>query len=305
MLVVAAWGYTFVVVKAATEVWPTLSFIALRFWIATVAFLPLLAIRRQALASRGRSLRAGFAAGVLMLLGYAFQTAGLARTGVSIAAFITGLSVVLVPIGARLLGHRLTWSAIAGVVVATFGLGVLCFAGPDAASGASSGGGTTRFGLGVGEVMVLLCAVAFSGQILVTDRHARTVDPIWFTASQCLVTAVGATVGALVFEVQPHGLPPADGSVWFAAAFCGVIGSTVAFTVQTVAQRVTPPAHVALIYATEPVFAAVYAYWLRDERLTEPMIVGCALILGGMICSEIGPRLGAALRGWTRPDRAL
>lgn len=283
--VVAAWGYTFVPIKAVTIAWPEhwMLFNALRFWIATAAFLPVLLWRRPpAAVPVAGSLGPGLLTGMAMLCGYGFQTAGLARTEVAIAGFITGLSVVLVPIGARLLGHRLSWAAIAGVGFAASGLAFLCLEPR-----------TAGLALGTGEFLVLLCAVSFATQILLTDRFARAVDPIRFTATQCVVTAVGATVWALWFEVREFGWPELTAGVWGAAAFCGVIGSTVSFTVQTVAQRVTPPTHVALIFALEPVFAALFATWLRAEVLTGTMLVGCALILCGMVWSELGPRLVA------------
>ncbi|MEZ5966013.1 MAG: DMT family transporter [Planctomycetota bacterium] len=290
LAVVAGWGYMFVPVKQATTAWPShcLTFVAVRFWIATAAFLPVLALAPTAPVLRpGPSLRAGVGAGSLMLLGYAFQTLGLRSTSAAVGAFITSLNVVFVPIGARLLGHRVSASAFVGVAIASVGLAVLCLGG---------GGGADSPGFGTGEALVLLCAVSFAGQILLTDRQARRVDPIWFTFSQCAVTAVGATIAACVFEARVHGWPAFDVGVFGAAAFCGVVGSTVSFTAQTMAQRITPATHVALIFASEPVFGALFAHALLREELTASMLGGAGLILAGIGCSEVG----ALLRGRRR-----
>lgn len=301
LVVVAAWGYTFVPVKRVTALWPGhwMTFVALRFWIATLAFVPLLLVWRTPRA-RGPSLRAGLGPGVAMLLGYAFQTAGLASTTASVAAFITSLSVVFVPLGARLLGHRLSLAALLGVAIAVPGLALICLTREEAAPGTAPAAAAAAHW--VGEFLVLLCAVAFSAQILLTDRAARAVDPLWFTASQCLVTAVGASVYALVFEVRQGGWPAPHADVWFAVWFCGLLASTLAFTVQTVAQRVTPPTHVAVLFALEPVFTAIFAHGLAGERLTPTMRAGAALILLGTACSEFGARIASFFS--PRPTRA-
>lgn len=283
LAMVGVWAYTFALVKDVTDLWGkhVMCFVALRFWVACLAFLPLLwwrPTRSDAPPDRSHR-RAGLWAGVAMLGGYAFQTLGLAHTTASTAAFITALSVVCVPIGARLLGRRVTWWAWGGIVIATQGLALICM--PE--------GFALRIGLG--EQLVALCAVSFAAQILITDQVARHVDAIRFTATQCLVTAIGATLYGLLVEVPHHGWPQLGGTVWFAVGYCGVLASTLAFLVQTFAQRRTPATHVALIFALEPVFAAAVAYWLRGEQLTPRMQLGAGLILAGTLCAELGPQL--------------
>ncbi len=280
LAMVGVWAFTFAIVKDATDRWGkhVMCFVAVRFWIATLAFLPLfwLLPKRATKTGSGRS---GVFAGLAMLGGYGCQTAGLAHTTPATAGFITGLSVVLVPLGARALGRPVTWAALLGITIATPGLALLSIA-----PGSS-------LHMGFGEQLVALCAVAFAAQILITDRVANVVDPIRFTATQCAVTAAGATAYGLAIEVPASGWPQLDGTIWFAASFCGVLASTLAFLVQSVAQRHTPATHVALIYALEPVFAAAVAHWLRGEVITPRMQLGCALILAGMLCAELGPHL--------------
>lgn len=138
---------------------------------------------------------------------------------------------------------------------------------------------------------MLGCALSFAAQILLTDRFAAAVDPVRFTAVQCLVTAIGASAYALAFEIHRAGWPVLSASIVNTAPFCGVVGTTVSFLVQTLAQRVTTATHVALIYAMEPVFAALASWWLLGEQLTLRMQIGCGLILLGMLCAELLPML--------------
>ena len=152
-------------------------------------------------------------------------------------------------------------------------------------------------------MLVLGCAVSFAAQILLTDRFAAAVDPVRFTAVQCLVTAIGASLYAFAFEIHGADWPTVTGHILWTALFCGVVGSTLSFLVQTLAQRVTTATHVALIYAMEPVFAALASWWLLNEVLTSRMQVGCGLILLGMLSAELLP-IAAAARQRQRRIRA-
>ena len=145
LAVVAVWGTTFVMVQDAVMTWPVFSFLALRFWIASVAFVPFLLwrgvkARKGRTAQKAQKISAGEAVGtedrgawlpgvwigVALCAGYAFQTFGLLYTTPAKAGFITGISVVMVPVGAALfLKEQIRGSVILGVILATFGLTLL------------------------------------------------------------------------------------------------------------------------------------------------------------------------------------
>ena len=128
LLVTVIWGSTFVMVKDAVSAYPVFPFIAIRFAFATVA---LLAFAWKHLASLGwRGWGAGALIGLCLFAGYGFQTAGLQQTSASKTGFITGLSVVLVPIlSAVLLRKMPSVGAVIGVALATVGLAFLTLAG--------------------------------------------------------------------------------------------------------------------------------------------------------------------------------
>ena len=295
LLVVFVWGATFVMVQDAVRVWPVFAFLSLRFGIAALAFLPLLWWKRRGhAASPGdpgdrprfrpsrRIVLAGVVIGLVLAAGYAFQTFGLRYTTPAKAGFITGTSVVMVPIGAAFfLRQPVEAPAILGVILATVGLALLSL--------------NQDLSVGFGDLLVLFCAVSFAVHILLVGRYAPRVSATWLAALQVTTVAV-ATFGLALLTELPQGIPPLTGSVLFAAAFTGLLATTMAFTFQASAQRFTSATHTALIFSLEPVFAALASYVLIGEQLTGRVLWGCALILAGMLSAEFGSVLLAVWR---------
>ena len=278
--VTMVWGGTFVVVKDAVSQYPLYAFIALRFAIAVVAFV--VVIPSSVKLMRKETLRAGLLAGAFLTAAYVFQTWGLEDTSASRAAFITGMLVVITPaLQAVFLRHPPARTTVAGALLAVAGLWLL----------SGSGGG----GWNVGDTRVLLCALAYSGHMIVLGGIGRQHDVRPFTLVQLATVAV--VCAAISLATEPIGLPTAA-SVWVAALICGVFASAVAFAVQTYAQQHLSPAKTAIILIMEPVFGAVFGYFAGD-RIGLAGLAGCALMLGGMIVAEgLGPArsLGAGAR---------
>jgi drug/metabolite transporter (DMT)-like permease len=282
LLVTLIWGSTFVMVKNAVASFPVFSFLALRFALAALALLPFVVLRprnAQANLPEGKAtpllLRAAAPAllGVALFAGYAFQTAGLHLTTPAKAGFITGLSVVIVPLfSALILRQPPARNAWLGVGLAVVGLAFL----------------TLQPGLQVapGDLLVLACAFAFAAHILLTGYFAPRYDPLRLTLGSIITVAILSGAAALIFDRpwDPAALTP---SVLFAAAFTGVLATSVAFGLQTSAQRFTTATHTALIFAAEPVFAGLFSFLLIGEVLGLKQVLGCLLILAGMIVAEI------------------
>lgn len=282
LMVTLIWGATFVMVKDAVEAFPVFSFMALRFTLAALALAPLALwqSRRRAGTRRGAG-RAGplnrkailFAsalAGFALFAGYAFQTAGLKLTTPAKAGFITGLSVAIVPVvSALLLRQSPPRNAWIGVGLATAGLALLSL--------------TADLSIQAGDVLVLFCAFSFAAHILLLGYFAPRHDPILLTLGQVISVALFSGAAALIFD-DPAPLSP---QVLFAAAFTGILATAVAFGIQTVAQRFTTSTHTALIFAAEPVFAGLFSLLLIGETLGPRQMLGCALILGGMLVAEL------------------
>jgi len=291
LLVVIIWGSTFVMVQDAVHEWPVFAFLALRFTIAAAAFAPILLwkrLRARPGQPKAKSESAhpilipAIVIGLVLGASYAFQTLGLLYTTPAKTGFITGMNVILVPVGAALfLRQRADAPVIVGVILATVGLGLLSL--------------NNDLSIGFGELLVFICAIAIAAQILLVARYAKQTSPFRLAAIQIATMAVGCAIISLIFEV-PAGLPPLSGSVLFAAVFTGLLATTFAFTAQAWAQRFTSASHIALLFTLEPVSAAIASYLLIGEILTTRALIGCALILAGMLAAELGGLWLAARR---------
>ncbi len=295
LFVAIIWGSTFIMVKDAVMGYPVFSYLAMRFAMATITMLPVWwFISRQPglLAADGRqegwpALAAGVVIGVVLMIGYAFQTVGLRYTTAAKAGFITGMSVILVPvIGALFLHQRATMRVWLGVALAIVGLALLTL--------------NVDNGLrpNLGDVLVFGCAVAFAVQILSVAYMVQRFDALPLTVGQLVAVTV---LSALVVPLAGEGWPRPSGSVLFSAAFTGIFASALAFSVQTIAQRFTEAVHTALIFSAEPVFAALFSFLLAGERFTVRVVMGSVLILTGMLVVELGPYLLHRYRevGWS------
>ena len=274
-VVTAVWGLTFVQVKDAVAIYPLFAFLAVRFAIASLVLAVPAAPRLRSL-GRGGAV-AGTALGLLLALGYALQTAGLERTTVSSAGFITGLYVVFTPLLALLLFRTRVVPAVwLGVGLALLGLGLL--------SGVGAGDP-------VGDALVLAGSAAYSLQIVLLERYAPRYDAIAFTQAEMLAAFAGfALVAVAAGQIEP----PRGWTVWGALLVTGIFASALGFLVQTWAQRRTSATRTALAFAMEPVFAGVFGFWLAGDRLGAVGWAGCAVIMAGILVAE--PQAGRTLR---------
>jgi drug/metabolite transporter (DMT)-like permease len=282
------WGATFVMVKEAVAYFPVFAFLTLRFSFALLSLVPFLwsgssfgvtGIRRL-----GRTeLWAGGLVGLALLAGYGLQTAGLRTTSAAKTGFITGLSVIFVPLlGAALWHRRPPLAARVGIGFAVSGLALLTL-GPN-------------LSIAWGDLVVLGCALAFALHILAVGAFVPRFEPRLLTLIQIGTVAL---CSALVSRVVEWPWPLLTWQVLGAALFTGVLATSLAFGVQNAAQRFTSATHTALIFTMEPVFAALSAYLLAGERLRPRHWVGCGLILVGMLMAELGPSLVVPLR-WAK-----
>ncbi len=281
MLVVITfvWGATFVVVKAALAEASPMAFVALRFLLAGILLFAVLA--RRARAPWGRAVAAGAVLALFLFAGFYFQTWGLVYTTAAKSAFITGFSVILVPILAAFEGSRLGAFNIAGALAGLAGIYIL--AAPSGAEGVNRG-----------DVLTVLAAVSFAVHIVLVGRYTKRI------AFEQLVPVQVLGVGVLAVAAVP--LDPGFKLHWtpgLAAAILvtSVFATALAFTVQNWAQQYTPAPHTALIFALEPVFAGLTSHFAAGERLGGRALAGSALILAGMLLSELRSGKPAAIEG--------
>jgi drug/metabolite transporter (DMT)-like permease len=276
-VVTLIWGSTFVLVKDTVEQVPVMTFLAARF--ATGGLVLAVAVF---MLGRWRGLtwrELGWSAliGTALWAGYAFQTLGLQGTTASKAGFITGLSVVLVPVlGMFVLRHRPGVWAWIGIALATGGLALLSLRFDE------------RIEINQGDLLVLGCAGAFAVHIVLVALTVRWADPLRVTTVQVIVAGLLNAVSAALFGQQVASMSQ---EVWASVLFLGVAATALAFLVQVSVQRFTTATHTALIFTLEPVFAAIFGSWLDNDVLTLSGWIGAGLILAGMLVTELLPYL--------------
>ena len=264
----AIWGVTFVIVKGALAAASPLAFLSLRFAIAAAVLAPFTDLRTRW--SRAE-LRAGALLTLLLASGFAAQAVGLQYTTPARSAFIVALSSVLAPVvGFVALHQRVRWLVWAALVIA--GGGIYLLTAPD-------GGGLNH-----GDLLTLITAVVFGGQIVAVAELARRHDARRLVWLQLAGTAVAAGVAAFALEpVRLEWSPALVGTL----LFTGAVATALALVWQMDAQRHMSAARAALIFCLEPVFATVASWMWLGERLSATQWIGAGLIVGGMIVAEL------------------
>jgi drug/metabolite transporter (DMT)-like permease len=279
MLCSLLWGATFVTVNEALSDASVFVFLAVRFGLAAAL---MAAVRWRALMSVTREeFFAGMRLGLFMFGGYAFQTAGLVYTTPAKSAFVTGSSVVMVPLLlAMLWGKNLSKWVYGGAAAAVAGLYLLTV--PEA--------GFAH--LNRGDLFTLVAALLYAVHIILVGEYTRKHSVEALSVLQ--VAACGALAGAASAVGAASGLEPARFSwTWGlieGVLICAVLATAVAFSIQLWAQQYTTPSHAAILFTLEPVFAAVTSYFLMGERLGRRAFAGAVLVFVGILVAELlGP----------------
>jgi drug/metabolite transporter (DMT)-like permease len=279
LFVAFIWGTTFVLVQNAILTMEPFAFNGFRFFIAfVILFTSLFLFQKHQLQLLSKKLiLSGFLLGFWLFLGYATQTLGLLYTTSSKAGFITGLSVVLVPLFSfLLLKQKPSFPAVIGVSIATVGLFLLTM--------------TDIAALNIGDFFVLICAFGFAMHIIFTGKFSEQFPTLLLTTIQIFTVSVLSIVSSFIFEDLNRMIKISiisSQTVIVALFVTSVFATALAFFAQTSFQKYTTPTRVALIFAMEPVFAAVAGYYWASERLSISAIMGCLFIFLGMVFAEL------------------
>ncbi len=272
--ITAVWGWTFVVVHEAIAIYGVVPFLAVRFTLAAAAAV---AIWGRRLDRRGLLIGGGI--GLVLALGYLFQTWGLKFTTPTNSGLITGLFVIFAPVIDRLL-FRTRLKAVRWFAVALSLTGMTLLTG------------RLPTDLAVGDLLTLICAVWLGVHVALLSRHAPDHDPGGLAAAQMIAVAL---LFLLMWPASgPIEVPPRE--IWFALLITGLVASTLAYFVQTTAQRHLSAVRAAIILTMEPVFAGCFGYLLAGDRLDAGQIAGAGMILAAVILSEVAPLLTPANR---------
>ena len=267
--VTAVWGWTFVVVQDAIDAYSVLGFLSLRFLLAGATLTPFLMPRMTF-----RTLLAGAGIGLVLAAGYLFQTLGLLYTTPTNSGLITGLFVVFGPLTAWIFFKvGIPRPVLLAILLSLFGM--LLLAGQSASIG--------RFG----DALTVICAMGIGAHIALLSRYAPNHDAGALALSQMISMGLLFTVMWPIFE--PVELPPRE--VWFAILLTGLVASAGAYYVQTTVQQKISAARAAIVLTMEPVFAAIFGFWLAGDRLSPVQLFGGALILSALFIGEVLPVL--------------
>jgi len=288
LLTAFIWGTTFVAQRMGMDHIGPMTYNASRFALGAITLMPLiLVLRRAGVAPRRKASRrfllwGGALAGLALFGGASFQQMGLLYTTAGKAGFITSLYVVLVPLMGLFLGHRCGWFLWLGVALAVAGLYLLSV--------------TESFTIGRGDLLVLVSAFFWAIHVQLIGYLAKRGSPLRIAWVQFVVcSALSLAAAVLTEEVTLAGVREATIPILYG----GILSAGVAFTLQVVCQRTSPPAHAAIIMSLETVFAALAGWLVLSERLDLRDIAGCVLMLAGLMVVQLPPLLRA------KPNRPI
>lgn len=277
LFVAFIWGIEFVLIHNAISILEPHSFNAIRFSIASLSIGLCLYYQKKRSYFNLLTFKHGCLLGIFLYLGFTLQTFGLLYTTVSNCAFITSLSVVLVPIIALfILGDNLQIQTLTGVALATVGLYFLTAAG--------------EAPFNTGDIITLIGAVMFALHIVYTGKYSRNHEVLELTLVQLGTVTVLSLCSALIAEdwqllidIKIIG----DPSVLWAIFVASILGTSLAIFIQTQAQNHISSTRVALVFSLEPIFASLTAFFVLNEQLPAAGSMGAAMILTGILLAEV------------------
>ena len=263
------WGMTFVFVKEAVNNLNVYAFLAYRFIIAAMCLMMVFYKRLKGITNE--IVYKGVLLSIPLCIGFVTQTIGVKYTSASNAGFITGLSVVFVPLLEAFINRQRPHNkSLLAMIMATVGLALITL--------------SQSLNLNVGDLWILICAVAFAVYILMVDRESGRIDAVLLTLVQLSVVGLFSLFMAIYNGVLTV---PVGYLEWRGILFCALFATTFMYTVQNHYQQYLSTTTTAIIFSLEPLFAALTAFIVIDEDITIKMVCGGVLMIAGMIYSEL------------------
>ena len=272
------WGFAFVAQRAGMEYLGPFLFNAIRFALGSASLIPLLLYNKKRkfkeeklLALENKHyLYGSIVMGIVLFIASTFQQMGIVYTDAGKAGFITGLYIILVPIFGLFIGQNTSKVTWIGAVVAIVGLYFLSV--------------TENFKIDIGDLLVLISAIFWAVQILIVGFLSVRVDAIQLAFAQFLICSILSLIAALSTEI----ISLTDIiNATIPILYAGLCSVGIAYTLQIVAQKTAHPANAAIIMSLESVFAVIGGWLVLSESIPVRGLFGCALMLCGMIISQI------------------
>jgi len=277
------WGSAFVAQSAGMDYVGPLTYNGVRMVIGGLVLIPVIPFLRK-LSNKGNpidkqrqkminkeSIKAGLVCGIFLCLASTIQQIGISYTTVGKAGFITALYIVIVPIMGIFIGKKIPKIIWLCVVIAVVGFYMLCI--------------KEDFTISSGDLIMLLCAVLFSLQIMAVDHYiVKDVDGVLISCVQFLTTGIICCIGMFIFETPTF---ESILSAKWTILYAGVLSSGVAYTLQILGQRDTEPTVATLIMSLESVFAALFGWLILKQGFSAKEFVGCVFVFAAVILAQI------------------
>lgn len=274
LLAAAIWGFAFVAQRLGMDHVGPFTFTAARFTLGCLVLIPYMVLRKRvpqirsdkSPAERKKILALEVLVGIVLFGGISLQQYGLLFTTAGNAGFITGLYVIFVPLAGLFLGHRMKPVWWAGILLAAAGLYFLSVVPGE--------------GINPGDIYVFGCALFWTAHVLLIGYLAPRRDPVKIAIIQYTITALLSWLVALCAEdIRFDDILAAAWPILYG----GVLSVGVAYTLQIVAQQYAHPAYASIILSMESAFAVLGGWLMLSEPLTGRILLGCGLMLTGMI----------------------
>lgn len=277
VLTALIWGCAFVAQSVGMDFVGPFTFNMARFLIGAIVLLPVIWFmdrQRKTSAEKGAGQKTliigGICCGIALAVASTLQQLGILFTTVGKAGFITAMYIVIVPLLGIFIGKKVRPLIIGCVAIAVVGFYFLCM--------------TESLRLGLGDFLVLLCAIAFSIHILVIDHFSPKVDGVKMSAIQFLTAAIISAVPTLLWE-QPVFTEILQ--AWQPVLYAGVMSCGVAYTLQIIAQKNADPTVASLLLSLESVFSVLAGWVLLGQGLSLKELFGCVLIFCAIILAQL------------------
>ena len=272
LLAAIIWGFGFVAQKEGMSHLGPYTFNAFRFALGTVVvvLVALIKDRKKLFNITKKDISKGFLSGLILFLASTFQQTGLVYTTAGNAGFVTGIYVVLVPaLGFLMWRQKVSKLSILGSVLAIIGLYLLSI--------------NSGMQIQYGDLLVLVSAFFWAYHVLLISRYAPKMSAYVLATVQFFFCAVFSLI--MVFFRETPDIQSLVSSS-YSLLYGGIFSVGIAFTLQLVGQKKSPPTHAAIIMSLESLFAVIGGWLILSENITARILIGCAFMLCGMFMSH-------------------
>ena len=273
------WGLGFVAQRVGMDYVGPFTYNSVRFALGSLVLVPLIFLRKKPQVSSDSLLPfmrfkikflSGVLAGLVLFAAASFQQMGLVYTTAGNAGFITGLYVVIVPILGLMFRQYTNAGTWIGAFLAAAGLYLLCV--------------TEKLTVSLGDFLVFVGAFLWAVHVLIIGWLSPKIESLKLACNQFAVCSIFSLIAAVITEIITLQ------NIYHAAIpilYGGLLSVGIAYTLQVVAQKNTHPAHAAILLSLEAVFAAIAGWLILDETFSTRGMLGCTLMLSGMLLSQL------------------